>query len=109
MSIIETSQVGALLQGLSGGGVEIVDLTQPLTESTPVIKLPPPFANTPGLSRAEISHYRDRGPAAVINKTAQAEADPGYLLTVADIEAWEAEHGELPERCWVLFRTGWQS
>ena len=43
--------------------VEIVDLTQPLSESTPVIKLPPPFANTPGLSREEISHYDDAGPA----------------------------------------------
>ncbi len=45
------------------GTTEIVDLTQPLTESTPVIKLPPPFANTPGLTREEISHYDDRGPA----------------------------------------------
>jgi kynurenine formamidase len=45
------------------GSTEIVDLTQPLTESTPVIKLPPPFANTPGLTREEISHYDDRGPA----------------------------------------------
>ena len=43
--------------------VEIVDLTQPLSESTPVIKLPPPFANTPGLTRQEISRYDDRGPA----------------------------------------------
>ena len=42
---------------------EIVDLTQPLSESTPVIKLPPPFANTPGLSREEISRYNDAGPA----------------------------------------------
>jgi kynurenine formamidase len=42
---------------------DIVDLTQPLSESTPVIKLPPPFANTPGLSRTEISKYNDAGPA----------------------------------------------
>ena len=43
--------------------VEIVDLTQPLSEDTPVLKLPPPFANTPGLTRHEISRYDDRGPA----------------------------------------------
>ena len=43
--------------------LEIVDLTQPLSESTPVIQLPPPFANTPGLSRTEISKYNDAGPA----------------------------------------------
>ena len=42
--------VAALLDGLATAAVEIVDLTQPLSESTPVIKLPPPFANTPGLS-----------------------------------------------------------
>jgi kynurenine formamidase len=42
---------------------EVVDLTQPLSESTPVLKLPPPFANTPGLTRHEISRYDDRGPA----------------------------------------------
>ncbi|MBV8712497.1 MAG: cyclase family protein, partial [Solirubrobacterales bacterium] len=44
MSSIETSSVAALLDAIAGGGVEVVDLTQPLSESTPVIKLPPPFA-----------------------------------------------------------------
>ena len=63
MSSTQTSQVAALIDGLATGAVEIVDLTQPLTETTPVIKLPPPFANTPGLSREEISRYDDRGPA----------------------------------------------
>ena len=63
MSSTHTTQVGALLEGLADRSVEIVDLTQPLSESTPVIKLPPPFANTPGLSREEISRYDDRGPA----------------------------------------------
>ena len=42
---------------------EVVDLTQPLSEDTPVLQLPPPFANTPGLKRHEISRYDDRGPA----------------------------------------------
>ena len=63
MSSTETSQVASLLDALAGGSVEVVDLTQPLSETTPVIKLPPPFANTPGLSREEISRYDDRGPA----------------------------------------------
>lgn len=58
-----TNPLGALLTGLADGSVEIVDLTQPLSEKTPVIKLPPPFHNTPGLSRTEISRYDDRGPA----------------------------------------------
>ena len=146
------TQVADLVSGLADGSVEIVDLTQPLTESTPVIKLPPPFANTPGLTREEISHYDDRGPAwawytltigehvgthldapihwvtgqdgndissieasqligpaCVIDRTAETEADPGYLLTIDDIKAWEQENGEFPDRAWVLLRTGWQS
>ena len=152
MSSIDTSTVTALADAIAGGGVEIVDLTQPLSESTPVIKLPPPFANTPGLSRTEISRYDERGPAwawytltigehvgthldapihwvtgkdgadvasvpasslvgpaCVIDKTAETEASPGYLLTVADLEAWEAEHGRVPDGAWVLLRTGWGS
>ncbi len=63
MSSTQASQVTSLLDGLASGAVQIVDLTQPLTETTPVIQLPPPFANTPGLSREAISHYDDRGPA----------------------------------------------
>jgi kynurenine formamidase len=152
MSSTQTSAVAALLESVAGGNVEIVDLTQPLTESTPVIKLPPPFANTPGLTRTEISRYDERGPAwawytltigehvgthldapihwitgkdgadvgslgpsqlvgpaCVIDKTAETEADNGYLLTVADLEAWEAEHGRVPDGAWVLLRTGWGS
>jgi kynurenine formamidase len=144
--------VSSLIEALASGEVELVDLTQPLSESTPVIKLPPPFANTPGLSRSQISRYDERGPAwawdtltlgehvgthvdapihwitgqngadigsipprslvgpaCVIDKTAETEADPGYLLTVADIEAWESEHGRIPEHAWVLLRTGWGS
>ena len=42
---------------------EVVDLTQPLSETTPVLVLPEPFANTPGLKRHEISRYDDKGPA----------------------------------------------
>ncbi|HEX4215170.1 MAG TPA: cyclase family protein [Candidatus Dormibacteraeota bacterium] len=56
------SAVGDLIAGLAGGDVELIDLTVPLTERTPVINLPPPFANTRGLSLEEVSRYDDRGP-----------------------------------------------
>ncbi len=46
-------------------------------------------------------------PAVVIDVSAKAAADPDYLLTVADIEAWEGEHGRIPPRHWVLLRTDW--
>src|ERR1700722_4206735 len=59
----DTNHVSALIEGLASGAGPVPDPTQPRTETTPVIQLPPPFANTPGLTRTEISHYDDRGPA----------------------------------------------
>jgi kynurenine formamidase len=51
-----------LVDALLTGALEIVDLTQPLSEATPILQLPPPFANTPGLKMHEISRYDERGP-----------------------------------------------
>ena len=41
----------------------MIDLTAPLSDRTPIIQLPPPFANTPGFALQELSRYDDRGPA----------------------------------------------
>ncbi|MFW0783524.1 cyclase family protein [Gordonia sp. CPCC 206044] len=49
------------------------------------------------------------GTASVIDLTEQVAADPDHLLGVADVEAWEAEHGQLTEGTWLLLRTGWES
>src|SRR4051794_13289242 len=57
------SVLQSLAAALADGSVRVVDLLQPLHEKTPVLKLPEPFANTPGLTRHEISRYDDRGPA----------------------------------------------
>jgi kynurenine formamidase len=147
---MNTTAVTELILGLASHAVEVVDLTQPLSESTPVIELPEPYVNSPGLSRRELAKYDARnplarwdvlelgehtgthidapihwitgrdgkdlgsieaerliGPAVVIDKSAEAAEDPGYLLTVADLEAFEAEHGEISRGAWVLLRTGW--
>jgi kynurenine formamidase len=149
---VATETLTALASALAGGAVRVVDLTQPLSERTPVLQLPPPLANTPGLSREVISRYDDRGPAwawatltvgehvgthfdapihwitgrdgedvasvppsklvapcAVIDKSAEAAADPNYLLTLDDIQAWENEHGALPPGGWLFLRTGWDA
>jgi kynurenine formamidase len=45
----------------------------------------------------------------VIDKTAEAGKDPDYLLTVSDVESFEAEHGPLPAGGWLLYRTGWDA
>lgn len=52
-----------LVQELASGSLRVVDLTQPLSASTPVIELPPMFAPSPGLTVQEISRYDERGPA----------------------------------------------
>jgi kynurenine formamidase len=147
-----TTSVSDLLGALADGSVEVVDLTQPLSETTPVLVLPEPFANTPHLSRRRLSHFDEAGPAwawdvlelgehtgthldapihwitgrdgedvasipparlvgpaVVIDRTAQVAHDPGYLLTAADLDAHESEHGAIPGGSWVLFRTGWSA
>jgi kynurenine formamidase len=141
-----------LLTALRGDQLEIVDLTAPLTATTPILQLPPPFANTITFQLEEISRYDERGPmwywnnihtgehtgthvdapnhwvsgkdsydvasiplrnlvapAVVLDNTAKVAADPDHLLEVADIQAWEAEHGPLPEGGWLLYRTGWDA
>lgn len=49
------------------------------------------------------------GPAVVVDVAAKAAANADYLITVADLEAFEAEHGRIPPGAIVLFRTGWGS
>jgi kynurenine formamidase len=55
--------LASLLEALAAGSVRLVDLTQPLSERTPMIQLPPPLANTPAWKTHEISRYDERGPA----------------------------------------------
>ena len=62
--MMHTSIVTDLIRGLATHAVEIVDLTQPLSESTPVIDLPEPYVNSPGLSRRELARYDARNPLA---------------------------------------------
>ena len=142
----------ALVAALRSGTVEVIDLTARLESSTPVIQLPPPFANTIGFSLQEVSRYDDRGPAwywnnistgehtgthfdapvhwisgrdgkdvsavplsamiapaVVLDFSAQAAADPDFLLEPAHIRQWESEHGALPAGGWLLYRTGWDA
>lgn len=54
----------------------------------------------------EIPLYRLIAPAVVIDVRAASEADPDYLAAQDDIDAWESEHGEIPQGAIVLFNTG---
>ena len=45
--------------------------------------------------------------AVVIDRSAEAEADPDFLLEITDIAEFEAQHGAIAEGSWLLYRTGW--
>jgi kynurenine formamidase len=48
-------------------------------------------------------------PAVVLDFSAQAAADPDFLLEIDHVRQWEAEHGPLPDGGWLLYRTGWDA
>jgi kynurenine formamidase len=149
---MEQSALQAFAAGVAAGTIRTVDLTQTLSEDTPVLVLPPEFGQTAAFTREEISRYDERGvawywsnftvgehtgthfdapvhwvtgkdlanntvdtvapadfvaPAVVIDCSAECAANPDFLLTRPVIEAWEAKHGRIPPRSWVLFRTDW--
>ena len=57
------SLLSSFAEALASGSLEVVDLTAPLSSTTPVIQLPPPFAQTARFALEELSRYDDRGPA----------------------------------------------
>ena len=57
------SALSQLVTGLADGSIEVVDLTAPLSNETPILMLPPEFGQTARFELEEISRYDDRGPA----------------------------------------------
>jgi kynurenine formamidase len=57
------SILGEFAEALTSGRIEVVDLTAPLSDRTPIIALPPQFAQTARFALEEISRFDDRGPA----------------------------------------------
>ncbi len=47
------------------------------------------------------------GSAVVIDVSEKALPNPDYQFSVADIEAWEAENGQIPDGSILLIRTGY--
>lgn len=58
---------------------------------------------------SDIPPERFVGPAVVIDITEKVAGNADYALTPADIAAWEASHGRIPNDSIVLLRTGWSS
>jgi len=57
----------------------------------------------------QIPIQRFFGPADVIDVRAKVEKDADYRLSVADLQAWEARHGQIAAGAIVMLRTGWGS
>ncbi|WP_019929784.1 cyclase family protein [Nocardia sp. BMG111209] len=56
------SVIPALVEALSTGRLDILDLTAPLSPETPVLQLPEPFANTIPLALEKVSDFDAAGP-----------------------------------------------
>ena len=86
-----SSLLAQLVSALNDGSLKIVDLTQPLGPDTPVISLPPPFANSPGVTIETISRFDDGGPAWYWNALSFGEHTgthfdaPGHWISGRDL------------------------
>ena len=58
---------------------------------------------------ASVPASRLVAPAAVLDFSEEASADPDFLVEVGHIHTWEAQHGPLPDGGWLLVRTGWDA
>lgn len=47
------------------------------------------------------------GPACVIDISAEVAQAADFLLQVEHVEAWESQHGRIPDGAWVLVRSDW--
>ena len=62
--------------------------------STPATHVDAPIHWVSGKDNDDVSQIpaqRLVGPAVIIDKVAEVEADPDYCLTLEDVKAWEAE------------------
>lgn len=48
-------------------------------------------------------------PAVTIDVRDRCADDPDYAVTIADVEAWEARHGRIPDESMVIIWTGWDA
>jgi kynurenine formamidase len=60
---MEDTLLSQFARALALGKIRVIDLSQPLEASTPIIQLPPEFGKSWPFRIEEISHYDSRGPA----------------------------------------------
>lgn len=62
MTGTDSTPIPQLLGSLASGQLKLIDLTTPLSSSTPTIRLPEPFTNSINFSLEEVAKYDERGP-----------------------------------------------
>ena len=67
------SVLSALAEAIRSATVDVIDLTAPLSPSTPILQLTEPFGNTVPFTLKEISRYDERGPAWYWNDISTGE------------------------------------
>ncbi len=79
-----------LASEMASGTIRVVDLTVPLNEDTPIIGLPPEFAQSSAFKLEQISQFDDKGPAWYWNIISCGEHTgthfdaPGHWITGKD-------------------------
>ncbi|ACA20048.1 cyclase family protein [Methylobacterium sp. 4-46] len=68
---------------------------------------PPAHWNPLGATISDLPATYALRPLVVIDISPQVARDEGYHLQVADIAAWEARHGRIPEGAVVMVRSDW--
>src|SRR5437762_9147532 len=65
-----------------------------------------------GRDGADVSQLPARrliAPAAVLDFSADASANPDFVLEIKHVEAWQKQHGPLARGGWLLDRAGWDA
>jgi kynurenine formamidase len=62
-----------------------------------------------GWTSDEIPLQRMMGTAVVVDASSAAAGNADYQITAADLQAWEAAHGRIPDAAVLLLRTGYSS
>jgi kynurenine formamidase len=75
----QQSPLAALAAQIVDGTVEVIDLTAPLHEATPILRLPDQFGQTATFQLHEISRFDDRGPAWYWNNITTGEHTGTHL------------------------------
>jgi kynurenine formamidase len=68
---------------------------------------PPAHWNERGATISDLPPTYAVRPLVVVDIHEKVAEDPGYHAKVADVKAWEEEHGEIPDGAVVMFRSDW--